>query len=146
MAIHIHKETDCAAPLDKVFAYVTDYRNIPDWLYGISSFVPTTELDRGLGATFDGSIHLGVTLHSTIETTKFEEGRMFEFDSVKGFRNWSTWTFDEVDADTTRISADVYYELPGGIAGKAIGKVIEPFVKLAVRHSSEHLATHAAAG
>ena len=145
MAIHIHKETDCAAPLEKVFAYVTDYRKVPNWLYGVSKFVPITEVDRGLGATFDASIHLGITLHSTIETNAFEEGRMFGFDSIKGFRNWSTWTFEAIDDQTTRITADVYYELPGGLAGKAMGKAIEPFVKIAVKHSSEHLAEHAAA-
>lgn len=145
MAIHIHKETDCAAPLEKVFAYVSDYRNVPEWLYGVSQFAPITKNDRGLGSTFDASINLGITLHSTIETNAFEEGRSFGFDSVKGFRNWSHWTFDAVDEQTTRITADVYYELPGGLAGKAMGRAIEPFVKIAVKHSSDQLAKHAAA-
>ena len=145
MAIHIHKETDCDAPIDKVFAYVTDYRNVPEWLYGISKFVPITELDRGVGATFDGTINLGATLHSTIKTTAFEEGKHFEMDSIKGFKNTSRWTFDALGTDKTRIIADVSYSLPGGIAGKALGKVMEPFVKIAVKHSSEHLAKHATA-
>jgi uncharacterized membrane protein len=145
MAIHIHKETECNAPRAKVFAYVDDYRNVPDWLYGISKFVPTTEKDRGFGAIFEGSINLGATLHSTIEVVAYDEGTMFEFDSIKGFKNSSKWTFEDVDANTTRIIADVSYELPGGIAGKALGKVIEPFVKIAVKHSSDALAKHAAA-
>lgn len=144
MAIHIHKETDCDAPIDRVFAYVTDYRNVGEWLYGVSKFVPITEIDRGVGATFDASIHLGATLHSTIETTAFEEGKLFEMDSIKGFKNTSRWSFESLGPDKTRIVADVSYSLPGGIAGKALGKVIEPFVKIAVKHSSEHLAQHAA--
>lgn len=143
MAIHIHKETDCAAPVEKVFAYVADYKNVPDWLYGIQKFVPTTDKDYGLGAVFEGSINLGATLHSTVEVIGFEENRTFEIDSIKGFKNTSKWTFEDL-GDTTRIVADVSYSLPGGIAGKAVGKVIEPFVKLAVKHSSEHLAKHAA--
>jgi len=145
MAIHIHKETDCDAPIDKVFAYITDYRNVPEWLYGISKFVPITELDRGVGATFDGTIHLGATLHSTIATTAFEEGKLFEMDSVKGFKNTSRWTFESLGENETRIIADVSYSVPGGIAGKALGKVIEPFVKIAVKHSSEHLAKNVSA-
>lgn len=144
MPIHIHKETECAAPVEKVFAYVADYRNTPDWLYGISKFVPTTELDYGLGSVFEGSMNLGVTLHSTVEVTKFEEGRMFEFESIKGFKNASHWTFEASSPTTTLIKADVQYELPGGLAGKALGKAIEPFVKIAVKHSSEHLAKLAA--
>jgi uncharacterized membrane protein len=145
MAIHIHKETDCDAPIEKVFAYVTDYRNVGEWLYGVARFVPITEEDRGVGATFDATIHLGATLHSTIETTAFEEGKLFEMDSVKGFKNTSRWSFESLGADKTRIVADVSYSLPGGLAGKALGKVIEPFVKIAAKHSSEHLAKHAAA-
>jgi len=145
MAIHFHIETDCDAPLEKVFAYVTDYRNVHEWLYGISKFVPITELDRGLGATFEGTINLGASLHSTVETTAFEEGKFFELDSIKGFKVTTRWSFEAIDAKKTRISADVTYSLPGGIAGKALGKVIEPFVKIAIRHSSEHLAKNAAA-
>lgn len=145
MAIHIHKETDCDAPLEKVFAYVTDYRNVHEWLYGISKFVPITELDRGVGATFEGTINLGATLHSTVETTAFEEGKLFELDSIKGFKNTSRWSFEAIDAKRTTIIADVSYSLPGGIAGKLLGKVIEPFVKIAVKHSSEHLARNVSA-
>ncbi len=145
MAIHIHRETECAAPVEQVFAYVADYRNVPQWLYGISAFQPTTEVDYGLGAVFDGSMNLGAKLHSTIEVTGFEEGKTIEMDSIKGFKNTSRWTFEKVGASATRISADVSYTLPGGIAGKALGKVIEPFVKIAVNHSSAALAKHAAA-
>ena len=145
MPIHIHAETDCAAPVDQVFAYVDNYRNVPDWLYGISKFVPTTEKERGLGAVFEGSMHVGVMLHSTVEVTAYDEGRMFEFESVKGFKNSSHWSFEAIDAKSTRIIADVQYSLPGGVAGKALGRMIEPFVKIAVKHSSEALAKHAAA-
>lgn len=145
MPIHIHQQTECQAPVDAVFAYVADYRNVPDWLYGISKFQPTTEVTYGLGAVFEGSMNLGTTLHSTVEVTSFDEGSSFTFESVKGFRNWSTWSFEAVDAATTRVTADVYYELPGGLAGKAIGKVIEPFVKIAVKASSSSLVKHASA-
>ena len=145
MAIHIHKETECAAPVEKVFAYVADYRNVPQWLYGISKFEPTTEVDYGLGSVFEGSMHLGATLHSTVEVIGFEEGSMIEMDSIKGFKNTSKWMFEAIDTGTTRIVADVSYSLPGGIAGKALGKVIEPFVKIAVKHTSEAVAKHAAA-
>jgi len=145
MPINIHSTTVCNAPRAKVFAYVDDYRNVPEWLFGISRFEPTTDQVRGLGAVFEGSIHVGTTLHSTVEVKAYEEGRMFEFDSVKGFKNSSRWTFEDIDAETTRISADVSYELPGGLAGKALGRLIEPFVKVTVKKSGESLAQHASA-
>ena len=139
MPIEICVESTFQAPLEVAFAYTADYRNVPDWLYGISKFEPVGDLDYGLGAVFDGSMNLGATLHSRIEVNEFEENRLIGFDSIKGFKNSSRWTFSALDAGRSRVVADVSYELPGGIAGKALGKVIEPFVKIAVRHSSAAL-------
>lgn len=139
MPIEIHVESTFRAPLEVAFAYTANYRNVPDWLYGISKFEPVGEVDYGLGAVFDGSMNLGVTLHSRIEVNEFEENRLIGFDSIKGFRNSSRWTFSAIDANRSSVVADVSYELPGGIAGKALGKVIEPFAKIAVQHSSAAL-------
>jgi uncharacterized membrane protein len=139
MAIDIVKTTECGAPLEVVFAYVADYRNVPDWLFGVQSFEPVGEVDHGLGAVFDGAMHLGVTLRSRIEVNAWEDDRLIGFDSVKGFKNSSRWTFERLGDGGTRIIAEVSYSLPFGPAGKALGKVIEPFVKQAVAHSSQHL-------
>ena len=139
MPIEIRVESTFQAPLEVAFAYTADYRNVPEWLYGISKFEPVGEKDYGLGSVFDGSMHLGATLHSRIEVNEFEENRLIGFDSIKGFKNSSRWTFSALDANRSTVVADVSYELPGGIAGKALGKVIEPFVKIAVKHSSAAL-------
>lgn len=139
MPIEINVETEFAAPVETAFAYTADYRKVPEWLYGITKFEPVGEKDYGLDATFDGWMNLGVTLKSVVEIDQFEESRLIGMNSVKGFRNWSRWNFSAVDANTSKVRADVFYELPGGIAGKALGKAIEPFVKVAVKHSSEAL-------
>jgi uncharacterized membrane protein len=138
MSIDIVKTTDCEAPLDVVFAYVADYRNVPDWLFGVQTFEPVGDIDHGLGAVFDGAMHLGVTLKSRIEVNEWADDQLIGFDSVKGFKNSSRWSF-EPRGDGTRITAEVSYSLPFGPAGKALGKVMEPFVKQAVAHSSAHL-------
>jgi hypothetical protein len=67
MPIEIRVESTFQAPLEVAFAYTADYRNVPDWLYGISKFEPVGENDYGLGAVFDGSMNLGATLNSRIE-------------------------------------------------------------------------------
>jgi uncharacterized membrane protein len=139
MPIEIRVESTFQAPLEVAFAYTADYRNVPDWLYGISKFEPVGEKDYGLGAVFDGSMNLGATLNSRIEVNDFEENRLIAFDSIKGFKNSARWTFSALDANRSAVVADVSYELPGGIAGKALGKVIAPFVKIAVKHSSATL-------
>lgn len=140
--VDIHVETTVEAPLAEAFAYTANYRNVPQWLYGIQEFVPHGEVDYGLGAVFDGKIHLGATLNSRIEIQGFAENSLIEFDSIKGFKNSAKWTFTAHGEDHTLIVADVSYQLPLGIAGKALGKVIEPFVKIAVKHSSAALKEH----
>ncbi len=139
MPIQIALENVVNAPVDVAFAYTANYRNVPDWLYGIQTFTPVGEQDYGKGAVFDGAMSLGVTLRSQVEIDEFEEGKLIGMNSIKGFRNWSRWTFAAIDPSTSKIAVDFFYELPGGIVGKGVGKTIEPFVKIAVKHTSEAL-------
>ena len=37
------------------------------------------------------------------------------------------------------MTVDFRYDLPGGLAGKALGKIIEPFVAQAIRHTDATL-------
>lgn len=137
--IEFRVETGFDAPVEVAFAYTADYRNVPSWLYGIEEFVPVGEQDHGLGAVFDGAMHVGVTLRSRIEIDDFAEDALISFDTVKGFQIRSRWSFAATGETTSRVVADIAYELPGGIAGKGLGKVIEPFVRLAIKHSSADL-------
>lgn len=132
-------ETSFDAPVETAFAYTADYRNVPSWLYGVEEFVPFGPKDYGLGAVFDGAMHVGITLRSRIEVDEFEENSLISFDTVKGFQIRSRWSFSATDDATSAVRAEVAYELPGGIAGKGVGKVIEPFVKIAIKHSSADL-------
>ncbi len=142
MPIDIHTTTQCRAPRDVAFAYVADYRNVGEWLFGISKFEPVGEQSYGLGSVFDASVHLGVHIHTRIAVDDFVEHELISFDSVKGFKVKSLWRFTAESPETTLITADISYTLPFGPAGKAMGKIMEPFVKTAVTHSSEALARH----
>jgi len=141
MPIQVTRETVLDASIEEAFAYVANYRNIGEWLSGISSFTPLGDLDYGLDAVFDAALSLGITtLHSTVKVIDFAEGTMMELDSVKGFKNTSKWSFSALDDTHTRVVAELRYELPGGIAGRAMGKAIEPLIALVVKHSAENLA------
>ncbi|NNH73996.1 SRPBCC family protein [Nocardia uniformis] len=136
---------DCAAPAESAFAYVNDYRNLPRFINEISEFTPTTEQTEGVGATFDGTIQLGpITLHSRIEIVRHEENFAIGVKSIKGFEIESTFLFHAKDANSSTVDAIVDYKVPGGIAGKLLGKTIEPFVKLAVKSSTNNLITQIA--
>lgn len=141
--VNIHHESEAAAPVSTVFAYIDDYRCVPEWMFGISEFEPVGAQDQGLGAVFDGSIQLGPkTLYSTVEVTAWEQDRVIALKSVKGFPNTSTWHFTPIGEARTRLTVDFTYDLPGGFAGKALGRVIEPFVAIAIRHTEQTLRRH----
>ena len=139
MAVQLSKTIACRAPVEAAFAYTANYRNVSEWLFGVRQFVPVGEQDYGLGSVFDGEMHVGATLHSRIEVNQFEEGRLIGFDSISGFDVASVWTFQPVSGGA-EIRADVEYRVPGGLAGKALGRLIAPFVQVAVNKSAEHLA------
>ncbi|MFC9965563.1 SRPBCC family protein [Nocardia sp. JW2] len=131
---------DCAAPAETAFAFVNDYRNLPKFWYGIESFTPVTEQTEGVGAKFDGKMKLGpASLTSRIEVVRWEEGSVIGTKSIKGFEILSTFVFTPKGADTSTIDAHIQYFVPGGIAGKMLGRTIEPFIKIAVKHTTEAL-------
>jgi uncharacterized membrane protein len=141
--VDIHHEGHCEAPLDVAFAYLDDYRNATEWMFGLAKFEPVGGKDHGLGATFDGTFHVTpVKLHSTIEVTGWEQDKVIAFESIKGFRNWSTWSFVSTGPTSTTVQVKFSYEMPGGLAGRAMGRALEPIVAMSVRHSDHALRHH----
>jgi uncharacterized membrane protein len=138
--VDIHHEGSCEAPLGAAFAYLDDYRNATKWMFGLADFKPAGAKDHGLGAEFAGTFQVKpVKLHSTIKVTQWEQDKVIAFESIKGFRNWSTWQFFADGPAHTKIKVQFSYELPGGLAGRAMGKALEPIVAISVRHSDEAL-------
>ncbi|MBH0778933.1 SRPBCC family protein [Nocardia bovistercoris] len=134
--------TDCAASAESAFRYVNDYRNLSRFLYGIQSFTPVGAQTEGVGATFDGHMKLGpASLRSRVEVNRWEPDAAIGITSIKGFDVASTFLFHPKGAERCTIDAIVDYRVPGGLAGRALGKTIEPFVKIAVKHTTDNLIT-----
>jgi uncharacterized membrane protein len=133
----VEKGVEIAAPVSEVFAYVDDFRTVPEWLYGISKFEPVGDQDQGLGAVYDAEMMVGVKIKTRIEIVKWEHEKVIALRSIKGFQTESEWTIESMDDGRTRLSGHLSYDLPLGLAGKAMAKAMEPAVKIAVRKSSE---------
>ncbi|MEV6320504.1 SRPBCC family protein [Nocardia sp. NPDC051787] len=137
---------DCVASAESAFAYVNDYQNLPRFLHGVESFTPVGEQTEGLGATFDGHMKLGpASLKSRIEVIRWEKDYAIGVKSIKGFEIESTFLFHAKGDAQCTVDAIVDYRVPGGLAGRALGKTIEPFVKIAVQHTTQNLVTQIAA-
>lgn len=138
--VDIHHTGRCNAPLEVAFAYVDDYRTATDWMFGLAKFAPAGEKDHGLGAVFDGTFSVKpVKLSSTIEVTEWEQDKVIAFKSIKGFPNQSRWEFSADGPERSKVVVVFSYQLPGGLAGRALGKALEPIVALSVRHSDAAL-------
>lgn len=95
--------------------------------------------EKGLGTVYRGSIRLGPkVLHSEVVVTGWSDGEMVATESVSGFANQSTWHLFE-RGEETEIIADIDYQPPGGVAGRALGYIIEPFVASGVKYSERKI-------
>ncbi len=136
----INHTATASVPVSAAFAQVADYRTVPQWFFGISRFAPKGEKDYGLGATYDSAVKIGPKeITSVVEVVEFEEDRLITLKSIEGFRTTSRWRFRALDDTSTELSVEFTYELPGGLAGKALGMIIEPFAVQAVKASEAAL-------
>lgn len=138
--IHVRHSAVAEIPLDIAFAYVDNHRTVPDWMFGITRFEPVGEQISGLGALFDTTMRIGPKgLDSRVQIVEWERNSTIALESVSGFRTSSSWTFLDVGAGATRLEVDFGYELPGGLAGRTLGMLIEPVVGTAVRQTEQVL-------
>ncbi|MEE4024199.1 SRPBCC family protein [Gordonia sp. PKS22-38] len=135
----IRHRSAVAVSRDRVFAYVNDYRNVPKFFFGVSRFEPVTDATDGVGSRFTTTLKVGPkTLSSTVETVEWVENEVIRLESVEGFSANTTWRFTDKDGGT-EVDVDFDYTLPGGIAGRALGGIIEPFAGQAVRQTDKNL-------
>lgn len=121
------------------FDYVADYRTVPRWMFGVKKFVPVGDIDRGLNAVYAAEMHIGPkVLRSTLRVTEWVEHRSLTLSSVEGFSTTSTWSFSDTP-EGTRLDVEFAYSFPGGLAGRALGALVEPVVGQAIRHTDSSL-------
>ncbi len=138
--VQIHHSGVVSVASEIAFDYLDDYHNVTNWMFGVTQFEPVSALDHGLKATFNTAMQVGPkSLRSVVEITEWQQNRLLTLESVSGFANSSTWRFEPLNNDETRLTVDFGYTVPGGLAGKALGRLLEPFVGQAIRHTESTL-------
>ncbi|GAB2674509.1 SRPBCC family protein [Nocardia goodfellowii] len=137
---HVEHAAVANAPREYAFEYVDDYRNVPRWMFGVKHFTPVGEQTSGVGAVFDTAINLGpMTLHVRGDVIEWEENSVIALRAVKGIEGRMRWHFETLGADTAKISVVCDYQVPGGLTGRALDRVIQAFIGPAIRHTEKHL-------
>lgn len=135
----VHRTVTTGASREHVFAYIDDYRNVPRWMFGVTEFTPVTEQVSGLGAVYDAVMKIGPKhLKSTLKVTEWVESEVVVLTSIAGFDVQTGWRFSS-DGGQTVVDAHFDYHLPGGLAGRALGALIEPVVGQAVKQTEQAL-------
>jgi uncharacterized membrane protein len=123
------------APVEVTFAYLDDYRTATQWMFGLTAFEPVGQRNQGLDATFDATFRVKlIKLRSTVQVVGWEQDALIAFKSIKGFDNESNWRLTSLGPTTTKVSVKLSYTVPGGLAGRAVGRALEPIVALSIRH------------
>ena len=124
---------------EQVFAYINDHANVPKFMFGITTFDALTEQTEGKGSRFVVAMNVGPkTLKSTVETVDWVENELIDLKSIEGFVANTTWRFADADGGT-KVDVLFSYELPGGLAGRALGVILEPFIGQAVKQTESNL-------
>jgi uncharacterized membrane protein len=139
VASQVEDSVEISVPVTDVFAYVDDFTNTRDWMYGLERIEHAGGELHGVGAEYDGVMKVGIALSSRIRCTAYEENRLIELTSIKGIKNTQRWTFTALDEGRTRVDASISYSLPGGPAGATMAAAVKPFVGIAVKRTSESL-------
>ncbi|MBM4509840.1 SRPBCC family protein [Rhodococcus hoagii] len=138
--IHVRHKAVAVVPVDLAFAHIDDYGTCPTGCSASADSSPIGDLDQGLGATYDATMQLGPkALKSTVEVTEWERDRLITLSSVSGFGNRSSWMFTPVGDDPHRVVRRLRLRTAGGLAGKALGRLIEPFVTTAIKQTETNL-------
>lgn len=119
----LHKEIDIKAHVDKVFSYLEDPRNFPEWVH---SMVDVRDIKgSGQGAHYNWTWKMaGVKLNGETDLVQDLKDQIMVF-KTRGSID-STWTFRfEPHGERTHLDLDIDYTIPIPVVGKMAEKLVK---------------------
>jgi len=111
------------APIDKVFTFMNDPRNLPDiW----PSMIDVKDLNQAkAGGTNFGWVYkmAGIRFEGASEVVEYIENQRTVTQSTKGIESRFTWMYDTMGKDT-KLTVDIEYKVPVPVLGKLAEAVI----------------------
>ncbi len=130
---NVHHTGTCDVPLDVVWNYLADFANIPEWLSGATRMQHLGGPAGGVGGMWKGTFQVPpVKFSSDIEITTWVDRETIAYESRSGFSNQMTYRITPLAPERTRIVVDLDYRIPGGLAGRALGKALAPIFAMTV--------------
>jgi uncharacterized membrane protein len=118
----VHKSIDIKAPVNKVFSYIEDPRNEPEWMQGMIEVKDINGTGRGSHYKWTWKM-AGIRLNGEAQRLEDIPNKKI-VDKSKGAIE-STWTYNfEPHGEMTHLDLDVDYKIPIPIVGKMAEKFI----------------------
>lgn len=121
-----------AAPPERVFDFVADYRNAPRFMHEVEAFEPLGPITRGVGARVRVTARvMGIPVQTTLEITTYQRPTRLASRSYAGVEATATWQFVPQE-DGTLVVFSSSYRLPALVRG--------PLKDRAMRAAAENVA------
>ena len=140
MSTRVQQSVIINRPVEKVFAYITDYRNAAKWQSNIleTRVTPEGPAQEGMRVT-DVRTFIGYKIESAYKITELEPNAQVSFESMSGpFPYHGNIFFEPVDDATQltyelEIEAKGFFKLAGNMLAEGIKQEIETSLGLLKR-------------
>ncbi|MGB5267627.1 MAG: SRPBCC family protein [Polyangiales bacterium] len=118
----INSSTKIKAPVDKVFAYVTDPTNLAEWMVGITEVKDVT--GSGVGQHHHWTYKMvGIPLHGETTTSECVSNERWVTNSKGGATSIFTFTFAPHEGGT-KLNVDIDYTIPIPVLGNLAEQLV----------------------
>jgi uncharacterized membrane protein len=125
-------------PPETVFRWVSDYRNVPRVLEGVTRWRPVDQQTTGEGARFDVKMEaLGLPLENVLVLNTWQEPRAIAWRSESGIiPQRGGWLFRR-RGDGTDVVLEIAYTPPGGAVGGILASTVDSTVRRRLERALE---------
>lgn len=118
----INNSINISAPVEKVFAYVADPMNDPEWFIGLTEVKDVT--GSGVGQHYHWKYSMiGVPLHGEATITEHVPNERVVVETKGGVMSTFTYTFASHEGGT-KLDSSVDYTIPVPVLGKLAEKLV----------------------
>ena len=118
----INNSINISAPIEKVFAYLSDPRNSPEWFVGMTEVSDVSGSGVGQHNRWTYTM-IGIPFHGESKITEYVPNQRSVSKQEGGITSIMTWTFAPHEGGT-KLDMDIDYTIPVPVLGKLAEKVV----------------------
>lgn len=118
----INSSINISAPVEKVFAYVTDPLTTPEWFVGMTEVTDVTGSGADQHSRWTYTM-IGIPFHGESKLTEYVPNERAVSKQEGGLPSIITYTFSPYEGGT-KLGMDIDYTIPVPVLGKLAEKVV----------------------